>query len=89
MSRKYEKHSGKRKEKHYKKESWSDNCYVYIMMYDSKRNIRCDFSCCDTGKPCRNYINAYWKIMRFRHYKKTKPKFPTTLEAWKNRVKPF
>ena len=78
---------GKREEKHYKKESWSDNCYVYIMMYDSKRNIRCNFSCFDTGKPCKNFINAYWKIIRFRHYKKTKPKFPTTLEWWKENIK--
>lgn len=74
---------GKREEKHYKKESWSDNCYVYIMMR------RCNLSCFDTGKPCIKYQNAYWKIKRCRYYFKVKPRFPTTLEAWKNRVKPF
>lgn len=80
---------GKRNEKHYIKGSVSDNCYVYIMMYDSKRNVRCDFSCFETGKPCKNYINAWWKILRYRHYHKKKPKFPATLDAWKNRVTPF
>ena len=68
---------------------WPDICYVYICMYGKKREKLCDFSCADTDKPCKNFINAHWKICRLNHYHKKKPKFPTTLEAWKNRVKPF
>lgn len=52
----------KRSDKHYKMESYSNNCYVYICMYGEKRDKLCDFSCIGTGKPCQNYVNAYWKI---------------------------
>lgn len=64
-----------------------ESCWVYICMYGKKREKLCDFSCIETGKPCRNYINAYWKILRHRHYRKIKPEFPTTLDVWKKREK--
>lgn len=64
-----------------------ESCYVYICVFGDKYTKLCDASCFETGKPCRNYINAYWKISRFRHYIKRKPEYPTTLDAWKKRVK--
>lgn len=64
-----------------------ESCYVYICMYGKKREKLCDFGCVKTGNPCRQYINVYWKISRSRHYHKTKPEFPTTLDAWKKREK--
>lgn len=64
-----------------------ESCWVYICMYGKKREKLCSFSCVETGKPCRNYINVYRKIPRYRHYHKTKPKFPTKLDAWKIREK--
>lgn len=66
-----------------------ESCYVFICMYGKKREKLCDFGCVKTGKPCRNYINVRWKIHRYRHYHKVKPKFPNTLDAWKRRVKVF
>lgn len=62
-----------------------ESCYVFICMYGKKRENLCNYCCIETGKPCRNYINAYWKILRHRHYRKIKPEFPTTLDAWKKR----
>lgn len=79
----------KRSDKHYKMESYSNNCYVYICMYGEKRDKLCDFSCICTGKPCQNYVNAYWKIMRWRHYHKTKVEYPTTLVEFRKRVSPL
>lgn len=80
----------RRNEKYFTGAEWCDNCYLYIFGYGKKRGKQCDFSCIGTPFPCRYYISAYWKMMRFYHYHKKKPKFPTTLEAWKNRVKlPF
>lgn len=64
-----------------------ESCWVYICMYGKKREKLCDFCCIEAGKPCRNYINVYWKIHRYRYYHKTKPEFPTTLDAWKKREK--
>ena len=66
-----------------KKGDCHESCWVYICMYGDKREKLCDFSCIETGKPGGNYINVYWKISRSRHYHKTKPEFPTTLDAWK------
>lgn len=57
-----------------------ESCDVFICMYGKKL---CSFSCVETGKPCRNYINVRWKIPHYRHYHKIKPEFPTTLDAWK------
>lgn len=65
-----------------KKGACYESCYVFAFMYGE--NL-CNYCCIDTGKPCRNYINAYWKIHRYRHYHKTKPKYPTTLDVWKKR----
>ena len=73
----------KRNDKHYKKEWFSNNCYVNICMYGKERDKLCDFSSIGTDKPCKNYINAYWKIMRWNHYHKRKSHFPTTLADWK------
>lgn len=70
-----------------KKGACYESCWVYICMYGKKREKLCDFGCVKTGKPCRNYINMYWKISRCRHYLKTKPEFPTTLDAWEKREK--
>lgn len=82
MSKKYE--------KYYKREPWLSSCYVYRFMYGKKREKLCDFfSCCDTGNPCKNYINAHWKILRYKHYHKEKSMFPTTLDVWKNEGNPF
>ena len=67
-----------------KKGACYESCWVYICMYGEKI---CDFGCVKTGKPCRQYINVYWKIPRYRHYHKTKKEFPTTLDAWKKREK--
>lgn len=78
----------KRYDKHFKKGAWCDNCFVYIYLYGKMREKFCDFSCFKTDKPCRNYENAHWEIKRCQHYFKVKPKFPTTLKAWKNRYKP-
>lgn len=70
-----------------KKGACHESCEVFICMYGKKREKLCDFSCVKTGNPCRNYINVYWKISRSGHYHKTKPEFPTTLDAWKKREK--
>ena len=64
-----------------------ESCYVYICMYGKKREKLCDFGCVKTGKPCRQYINVYWKIPRYRHYHKTKPEFHSKLDDWKKREK--
>ena len=68
-----------------KKGACYESCWVYICMYGKKREKLCDFGCVKTGKSCRQYINVYWKIPRYRHYHKTKPEFPTTLYSWKKR----
>ena len=70
-----------------KKGACYESCCVYICMYGKKREKLCDFSCVKTGKPCRQYINVYWKIPRYRHYHKMKPGFPSTLDAWEKREK--
>ena len=80
----------RRNEKHFTGSGWHDNCYVYLFGCGKKYDKKCDFSCIGVPFHCQHYINAYWKIMRYDHYHKKKPRFPTTLEAWKNRVKlPF
>ena len=75
---------GKRSESR-KKGACYESCWVYICMYGKKREKLCDFGCVKTGKPCRQYINVYWKIPRYRHYHKIKPGFPSTLDDWKKR----
>ena len=79
----------KRNEKHFTGAEWYDNCYTYLMGSGRKYYKKCDYSCAGAPYPCRHYINSYWKILRYRRYRKKKPQFPTTLDAWKNRVKPF
>ena len=64
-----------------------ESCWIYICMYGKKREKLCGFSCVGANMPCRNYINVYWKIFRYRHYRKINPDFPTTLDAWKKREK--
>ena len=70
-----------------KKGACYESCDVFICMYGNKREKLCDFSCVKNGNPCRNYINVYWKISRYRHYHKIKPGFPSTLDAWEKREK--
>lgn len=41
---------------------------------------RCkDCTCCYTFKKCKDFVNSFWKIHRYRHYHKTKAKYPTSL----------
>lgn len=48
---------------------------------------RCkDCTCCYTFKPCKNFADLRSKIHRYRHYHKTKAKFPTTLDKYRKRV---
>ena len=70
-----------------KKGACYESCWVYICMYGKKREKLCDFGCVKTGKPCRQYINVYWKIPRYTSYHKKKPGFPSTLKKKKKREK--
>ena len=51
---------------------------------------RCkDCTCCYTFKKCKDFVNAFWKIHRYRHYHKTKARYPTTLAEFRKRVNPI
>lgn len=51
---------------------------------------RCkDCTCCYTFKKCKDFVNSFWKIHRYRHYHKTKAKYPTTLVEFRKRVNPL
>ena len=51
---------------------------------------RCNgYTCCCTFKKCKDFVNAFWKIHRYRHYHKTKAKYPTTLAEFRKRVNPI
>lgn len=51
---------------------------------------RCkDYTCCYTFKKCKYFVNSFWKIHRYRHYHKTKAKYPCTLVEYRKRVNPL
>lgn len=48
---------------------------------------RCkDCTCCCTFKKCKDFVDMRSKIHRYRHYRKTKAKYPTTLVEFRKRV---
>lgn len=48
---------------------------------------RCkDCTCCYTFSKCKNFADLRSKIHRYRHYHKTKAKYPTTLAEFRKRV---
>lgn len=59
--------------------------YAYCWTHSTGRCKDC--TCCYTFKKCKDFVNSFWKIHRYRHYHKTKAKYPTTLVGFRKRVR--
>lgn len=66
---------------------FSENLPIWVFCWKSSLGICNDCGCILSNIPCKKFVDLRSKIFRYRHYHKTKPKFPTTLDAWKKREK--
>jgi hypothetical protein len=61
--------------------------FAYCWTHSTGRCKVC--TCCYTFKKCKDFVNSFWKIRRYRHYHKTKAKYPCTLVEFRKGVRPF